>query len=105
MAQPDHDNFRQKLIQAIELETLLESETSQLFNISRKSGVAESRYKRPLSLLEKELELLSPLSKATVYTQVGRPLPKPLSCKEMGFESCSPSLQWKGLGVRSTREV
>jgi len=33
-------------------------------------------------------------------TQVGRPLPKPLSPSEKGFADGSPSLIGKGLGVR-----
>ena len=47
------------------------------------------------------LSLIPLLNKATVYTQVSRPLPKPLSDAERGFESYSPSLAGKGLGVRS----
>jgi hypothetical protein len=46
-------------------------------------------------------ELNSLLFQATVYTQVGRPLPKPLSDAERGFEDGSPSLVGKELGVRS----
>jgi hypothetical protein len=34
-----------------------------------------------------------------VYTEVGRPLPKPLSVSERGFEDGSPSLAGKGWGL------
>ncbi|MBD2004067.1 MULTISPECIES: hypothetical protein [Cyanophyceae] len=43
-------------------------------------------------------ELNSLLFQATVYAQVGRPLPKPLSDAERDFEG-SPSLPGKVLGV------
>jgi hypothetical protein len=58
----------------------------------------------PPTPLERKL-YNSPLFKATVYAQVGRPLPKPLSDLERGFEDGSPSLRGKGLGVRSGLQV